>query len=363
MSAGERFLVTGALGCIGAWTCAVLAEEGVDGRRLRLRHGRPAPAARDRRRDPARAGRHHRPARRSRELLDEHGITHVIHLAALLLPQIKPDPPYGTAVNIGGTVNVLDAAKTPRHPGRVRELGCGVLDRSTTPAAPVRTTRSATRRRSTACTSRRARGWRASSGTRSRCRRSASGPFIVYGPGRDYGLTASPSLAMAAAARGRGLPDRVRRAHAAAVRARHGARLHRRGPRRDRGCARLPSRRARPSSLDRGRRRDRGGRARRLDHRRRGDDPAVPGGVRRRAARRRDRRRSAGRRSQRASVRPSSGCEPRRAERRVDHEQARGSADEHPEHGVEAARRVADRAEQRAARSPTACSRPRASSR
>ena len=45
-------------------------------------------------------------------LLDEHEITHVIHLAALLLPQIKPDPPYGTAVNIGGTVNVLDAAKT-----------------------------------------------------------------------------------------------------------------------------------------------------------------------------------------------------------------------------------------------------------
>ena len=26
----ERFLVTGALGCIGAWTCALLAGEGVD---------------------------------------------------------------------------------------------------------------------------------------------------------------------------------------------------------------------------------------------------------------------------------------------------------------------------------------------
>ena len=41
----ERFLVTGALGCIGAWSCALLAEEGVevvgfdygaDDRRLRL---------------------------------------------------------------------------------------------------------------------------------------------------------------------------------------------------------------------------------------------------------------------------------------------------------------------------------------
>ena len=40
--------------------------------------------------------------------LDDHGITHVIHLAALLIPSIKANPPYGTAVNIGGTVNVLD---------------------------------------------------------------------------------------------------------------------------------------------------------------------------------------------------------------------------------------------------------------
>src|SRR2546422_8468025 len=28
VSGAERFLVTGALGCIGAWTCALLAEEG-----------------------------------------------------------------------------------------------------------------------------------------------------------------------------------------------------------------------------------------------------------------------------------------------------------------------------------------------
>src|SRR5438445_35923 len=45
-------------------------------------------------------------------VLDEHRITHVVHLAALLIPQIKANPPYGTAVNVGGTVNVLDAAKS-----------------------------------------------------------------------------------------------------------------------------------------------------------------------------------------------------------------------------------------------------------
>ena len=50
--------------------------------------------------------------RRSTGVLDEHAITHVIHLAALLIPQIKATRRYGTAVNVGGTVNVLDAAKT-----------------------------------------------------------------------------------------------------------------------------------------------------------------------------------------------------------------------------------------------------------
>ena len=43
------------------------------------------------------------------------------------MPQIKADPAAGTAMNIGGTVNVLDAAKTRGHPGRVRELGSRLL--------------------------------------------------------------------------------------------------------------------------------------------------------------------------------------------------------------------------------------------
>ena len=109
--ADERFLVTGALGCIGAWTCALLAEEGVevvgfdygtDDRRLRLATDATIPLVQGDIVDGEGLNR----------MFDEHGITHVIHLAALLLPQIKPNPPYGTAVNIGGTVNVLDAAKT-----------------------------------------------------------------------------------------------------------------------------------------------------------------------------------------------------------------------------------------------------------
>ena len=111
MSTGERFLVTGALGCIGAWTCAELAAAGVevvgfdlgaDDRRVRLATEAEIPLVHGDISDREAVT----------EALDDHGITHVIHLAALLIPSIKRDPPYGTAVNIGGTVNVLDSAKT-----------------------------------------------------------------------------------------------------------------------------------------------------------------------------------------------------------------------------------------------------------
>src|SRR5690349_10004818 len=107
----DRFLVTGALGCIGAWTCAALAEEGTyvvgfdlgeNRGRVRLATDAEVPLVRGDITD--RAG--------LAGALDEHGITHVVHLAGLLLPMIKADPPRGTAVNVGGTVNVLDAAKT-----------------------------------------------------------------------------------------------------------------------------------------------------------------------------------------------------------------------------------------------------------
>jgi nucleoside-diphosphate-sugar epimerase len=196
----ERFLVTGALGCIGAWTCAALAAEGTyvvgydlgeNLSRVRLATDADVAIVRGDITDRDALGR----------ALDEHRITHVVHLAGLLLPMIKADPPHGTAVNIGGTVNVLDAAKTrgirvawassaavystvdddggpvpndaPGHPITyygVHKQACEGLARifweeEGVPSIGIR-------------------------------------PWIVYGPGRDAGLTASPSLAMAAAARG-----------------------------------------------------------------------------------------------------------------------------------------------------------------
>jgi UDP-glucuronate 4-epimerase len=196
----ERFLVTGALGCIGAWTCAVLADEGVDvvgfdfgtnDSRLRLATDADIPLVQGDIVDGAALAR----------VLDEHEITHVIHLAALLLPQIKPDPPYGTAVNIGGTVNVLDAAKT-RGVQVAYASSAAVYSTVDDTGGPV--SNDAIGHPITfygvhkqACEGMARVFWQ-----EERVPSIGIRPWIVYGPGRDHGLTASPTLAMAAAARG-----------------------------------------------------------------------------------------------------------------------------------------------------------------
>jgi UDP-glucuronate 4-epimerase len=196
----ERFLVTGALGCIGAWTCAVLAAEGVhaigldlgsDQRRLALAGAAEVQVVRGDITD--RSGLD--------AVLDEHGITHVVHLAALLIPQIKADPPRGTAVNVGGTVNVLDAAKT-RGIRVAYASSAAVYSSVDDTGGPV--PNEAVGHPATfygvhkqACEGLARIFWQEeqvpSIGIR---------PLVVYGPGRDNGLTASPSIAMANAARG-----------------------------------------------------------------------------------------------------------------------------------------------------------------
>jgi len=200
VSAGERFLVTGALGCIGAWTCAVLAEGGTevvgfdlgtDDRRIKLATDATISLVRGDVADGEAVAR----------ALDEHGITHVVHLAALLIPSIKRDPPYGTAVNIGGTVNVLDAAKT-RGIQVAYASSAAVYSKADGTGGPV--PNDAVGHPVTfygvhkqACEGLARIYWQEeqvpSIGIR---------PLVVYGPGRDAGLTASPTLAMAAAAEG-----------------------------------------------------------------------------------------------------------------------------------------------------------------
>lgn len=239
---GERFLVTGALGCIGAWTCATLAAEGTyvvgfdlgdDRRRLRLATDAEIPLVRGDITDGEALGR----------VLDEHRITHVVHLAALLLTMIKANPPLGTAVNVGGTVNVLDAAKTRglqvAWASSVAIYSSGDETGAPVPndAVPHPATFYGVHKQ--ACEGLARIFWE-----EERVPSIGIRPYVVYGPGRDAGLTASPTLAMAAAARGEGYgiafggrsqlqftPDAARVFVAAARAATEGARVfHLGGP-------------------------------------------------------------------------------------------------------------------------------------
>jgi NAD(P)-dependent dehydrogenase (short-subunit alcohol dehydrogenase family)/uncharacterized membrane protein YgcG len=110
----EKFLVTGAAGCIGAWAVRLLLDEGVpvlatdlspDLRRFKLiSQGRTDDKLEFGRLDvtsgPAVAA-----------MVADRGITHVVHLAGLQLPFCAADPPLGAMVNVVGTVNVFEAVR------------------------------------------------------------------------------------------------------------------------------------------------------------------------------------------------------------------------------------------------------------
>lgn len=208
MAEQGRFLVTGILGCLGAWTARALVEEGAevvgldlgsDARRLREIMSEDQLARVELVQGDVTVkdglGR----------VLDEHAITNVIHLAALQIPFCREDPALGALVNVVGTVNVFEAVKTRHH------LLAGPLVYASSAALYGEADRE------TATVDERADGhpathygvykqanegnariyWRdegvASIGLR---------PFNVYGPVRDQGVTADPTHAMKAAARG-----------------------------------------------------------------------------------------------------------------------------------------------------------------
>ena len=194
----SRFLVTGAYGCIGAWVTAELIADGrpvvtfdlsPEPRRLRLLLDADAVAA-----IPHVAG-DITDLEALERTIDEHGVTHVIHLAALQVPFCRADPPLGARVNVLGTVNVFEAAKkrpqlapltyassiaafAPNgtmagHPSTIY----GVYKRANEATAHVYLEESLI----------------SSTGLR---------PHTVYGVGRDQGVTSAPTTAMLAAAAG-----------------------------------------------------------------------------------------------------------------------------------------------------------------
>jgi UDP-glucuronate 4-epimerase len=191
-----RFLVTGALGCIGAWTSLTLAREGVPVIALDLSN--------DRRRlelisEPGELdgitfvqGDITELATVDR-ILAEYEITNVVHLAALQIPFCQADPVLGARVNVVGTVNVFEAAKKNGLGTPIAYASsAAVYDEHGEISPRTHYAVYKVANESTAHVYWEGDGI-ASVGLR---------PFCVYGPGRDQGLTSSPTLAMLAAARG-----------------------------------------------------------------------------------------------------------------------------------------------------------------
>jgi nucleoside-diphosphate-sugar epimerase len=140
--------------------------------------------------------------------LDHHRITHVIHLAALQVPAARANPPLGALVNVVGTVNVFEAVR--RRLDRIRgplvytgSMGMfalsdadqisGALEPDATPhpSNHYGVFKHANEGN--------ARIYWTDNGVSSIGIR----PMTVYGPGRDFGVTSTPTKAIVAAIAGR----------------------------------------------------------------------------------------------------------------------------------------------------------------
>lgn len=193
----ERFLVTGANGCIGAWVVKLLLEQGieviafdlvVDDHRHRLINDGLMPNARWVEGDLT-------VATDVETAMD--GATHVVHLAALQVPFCRANPALGASVNVVGTVNVFEAAKKlgiacVSHASSIAVFG-------TTADYPDEVLSSDAQRLPTTlygvyktAAEDVAKVYWNDYGVRSVGLR----PHTVFGPGRDQGMTSQPSIAI-----------------------------------------------------------------------------------------------------------------------------------------------------------------------
>jgi len=191
------YLVTGALGALGAWAVRSLLDRGQDvvtydlggsDHRLRLALTGDELAA------LARVDGDVTDLAHLERVLDEHDVTGVIHLAALQVPFVRDDPVAGAAVNVGGTVNVLEAVRR-RGEGMGPVVYALSIAALAEPGAHPSTLYGVFKLANEGTAERYYADYGVSSvGLR---------PHTIYGPGRDQGLTSAPTAAMVAAAEGR----------------------------------------------------------------------------------------------------------------------------------------------------------------
>lgn len=207
------FLVTGSSGCIGAWVLALLHQVGAqvvaaditdDRRRLRyLLSDTDIDSVPFERCDIT-------DLESVTRLVATAGVTNIVHLAGLQVPFCRADPVLGAQVNVVGTAAVLEAAR--RSEGKVTgisyasslavygppELYPNARVDDNSPLAPA-TLYGIYKQADEGIALRYAADYGVGSvGLR---------PTIVYGPGRDQGLTSDPTKAMLAVMAGK--PGRI----------------------------------------------------------------------------------------------------------------------------------------------------------
>jgi nucleoside-diphosphate-sugar epimerase len=187
-------LVTGAGGCIGSWALALLVKAGVPVVAFDLSDEKRRPrllmAAEELTAVPWVTG----------DIADteavegavaRHDIRAIIHLAALQVPFCKADPAAGARANVVGTVNVFEAAR--RHGLKRVAYASSIAAHSFLPGAPWLATLYGAYKLCDEMIARTyALDWEVPSvGIR---------PGVVYGVGRDQGLTSKTTVAILAAA-------------------------------------------------------------------------------------------------------------------------------------------------------------------
>jgi UDP-glucuronate 4-epimerase len=203
----ERFLVTGALGCIGAWVVRLLVRQGIpvsvfdlgsDPHRLRLILSADELASVNFiQGDITDTAQVHAAFQNS-------SANRVIHLAALQVPFCKADPVLGARVNVVGSVNLFEAVKKAGLKHLVYASSVAVFGSSEDYPEGALASDAVQHPRNHYGVYKQANEgtariyWQddgiSSIGLR---------PYTVYGAGRDQGMTSGPTKAMLAAAAGK----------------------------------------------------------------------------------------------------------------------------------------------------------------
>jgi nucleoside-diphosphate-sugar epimerase len=190
-------LVTGAGGCIGSWALAILTRAGVPAVAFDLSDDRRRPLLLMSEEEiasiPWLTG-DIADTEAVANAVAEHEVRAIIHLAALQVPFCKADPVAGARANVVGTVNVLEAA---RHHGLKRlAYASSIAAHSFLPGTRWLATLYGAYK---LCDEMIAHTYAADWSTPSIGLR----PGVVYGIGRDQGLTSKTTVAILAAAAGR----------------------------------------------------------------------------------------------------------------------------------------------------------------